>query len=162
MHTYSQIHPHLPHAHVPWQWTESTKIDQCHVEVQEQLSDPGDGEKLPGTDTQLKILRRQALQHSFHVILMLRMDPSAPMDPIARNTAKGGMTMQQLSHILRLAYYATPFGDPHQEPFNYTGYDAAFADMVGFASLMQGGTWWNHVELWNMHCSGLQWTSSPG
>ncbi|CAK9081230.1 unnamed protein product [Durusdinium trenchii] len=70
------------------------------------------------------------------------MDPSAPMDPIARNTAKGGMTMQQLSHILRLAYYATPFGDPHQEPFNYTGYDAAFADMVGFASLMQGGAPW--------------------
>lgn len=37
------------------------------------------------------------------------------------NTAKGGMTMAQLTHILRLAYHATAFGDPHAAPFNYTG-----------------------------------------
>ncbi|CAK9115168.1 unnamed protein product [Durusdinium trenchii] len=68
------------------------------------------------------------------------MDPSISVGPsIARNTAKGGMTMQQLSHILRLAYYATPFGDPHKDPFNYTGYDAVFAERVGFVSLLQGG-----------------------
>eukprot|EP00913_Durusdinium_trenchii_P021013 g19746.t1 len=30
------------------------------------------------------------------------------------------MTMQQLSQILRLAYHATQFGDPHLPPFNYT------------------------------------------
>lgn len=62
----------------------------------------------------------------------LRMEATGHVDPsIAVNTAQGGMTMQQLSQILRLAYHATQFGDPHLPPFNYTGPTSAFAEVVG-------------------------------
>lgn len=58
------------------------------------------------------------------------MEPNAHVDPsIAVNTATGGMSMQQISHILRLVYYVTPFGDPHLLPFNYTGPTGAFAEV---------------------------------
>lgn len=57
------------------------------------------------------------------------MEAGTTVDPnVAVNTAGGGMTMQQLSHLLRLAYHTTPFGDPHPAPFNYTGPTAAFAE----------------------------------
>ena len=60
------------------------------------------------------------------------MEATGHVDPsIAVNTAKGGMTMQQLSQILRLAYHATQFGDPHLPPFNYRGPTSAFAEVVG-------------------------------
>eukprot|EP00913_Durusdinium_trenchii_P013618 g12788.t1 len=71
------------------------------------------------------------------------MEAGTTVDPnVAVNTAGGGMTMQQLSHLLRLAYHTTPFGDPHPAPFNYTGPTAAFAEVVGFLSLQPGGAPW--------------------
>ncbi|CAK9000608.1 unnamed protein product [Durusdinium trenchii] len=71
------------------------------------------------------------------------MEATGHVDPsIAVNTAKGGMTMQQLSQILRLAYHATQFGDPHLPPFNYRGPTSAFAEVVGFISLQPNGAPW--------------------
>ncbi|CAK9001676.1 unnamed protein product [Durusdinium trenchii] len=74
------------------------------------------------------------------------MEESAQIEPsIAIDTASGGMTMGQLSEILRdQSYYTVPFGDPHDLPFNYTG-NAADIDKVisvGFLSVQSGGGVW--------------------
>lgn len=72
------------------------------------------------------------------------MEASASPPSGATNTAKGGMTMQQLLGILRLAYHTTSFGDPTAPPFSYTAGagSLSFADAVGFLSLEPGGAVW--------------------
>ncbi|CAK9072021.1 Uncharacterized protein SCF082_LOCUS35505, partial [Durusdinium trenchii] len=127
----------VPAEHQWGQWTELGSCEASISVVMQQDSNPNaEAQLLNFTIADLESLSSKEKE-------AYKMKPSATVDPsLAKNTVDKGMTMQQLTDILRLAYHTTPFGDPQAAPFNFSAASATFAETVGFLSLQPGGAPW--------------------